>query len=89
MKQYTLLIGGEPVATSHHAPVANPSNGDVVGYMPLGSEADLDQAVAAAVKAFKTWSQVSDEERAKDPKGGCAEGGWASRCSGCRGASCG
>ncbi|NTF45311.1 aldehyde dehydrogenase family protein [Rhizobium rhizogenes] len=64
MKQYTLLIGGEPVATSHHAPVANPSNGDTVGYMPLGSEADLDQAVAAAAKAFKTWSQVSNEERA-------------------------
>lgn len=64
MKQYTLLIGGESVATSHHAPVANPSNGEVVGYMPLGSEADLDQAVAAADKAFKTWSQVSNEDRA-------------------------
>jgi acyl-CoA reductase-like NAD-dependent aldehyde dehydrogenase len=64
VKQYTLLIGGEPVATSHHAPVANPSNGDTVGYMPLGSEADLDQAVAAAAKAFKTWSKVSNEERA-------------------------
>lgn len=64
MKQYTLLIGGEPVATSHHAAIANPSNGDVVGYMPLGTEADLDQAVAAAAKAFKTWSQVSNEERA-------------------------
>jgi acyl-CoA reductase-like NAD-dependent aldehyde dehydrogenase len=64
VKQYTLLIGGEPVATSHHAAIANPSNGDVVGYMPLGTEADLDQAVAAAGKAFKTWSQVSNEERA-------------------------
>ncbi len=64
MKQYTLLIGGEHVATSHHAPVANPSSGDVVGYMPLGSEADLDRAVAAATEAFKIWSQVSNEERA-------------------------
>ncbi|ARQ14455.1 aldehyde dehydrogenase (NAD(+)) protein (plasmid) [Rhizobium etli] len=64
MKQYTLLIGGEPVATSHHAPVANPSNGDVVGHMPLASEADLDQAVAAAAEAFKRWSQVSSGERA-------------------------
>jgi acyl-CoA reductase-like NAD-dependent aldehyde dehydrogenase len=65
VKQYTLLIGGEAVATSQNAPVANPSNGEVVGYMPLGTEADLDQAVAAAGKAFKTWSHVSDEERAK------------------------
>ncbi len=65
MKQYTLLIGGEPVATSHHAPVVNPSNGDVVGYMPLAGEADLDRAVAAAAEAFRSWSQVSSEERAK------------------------
>ncbi|MFS8056568.1 aldehyde dehydrogenase family protein [Rhizobium sp. BR 317] len=65
MKQYTLLIGGEPVATSHHAPVANPSDSSVVGYMPLASEIDLDQAVAAAAKAFKSWSQTSNEERAK------------------------
>ncbi len=64
MKQYTLLIGGEAVATSHHAPVANPSNGDVVGHMPLASEADLDRAVAAAAKAFRSWSQTSSEERA-------------------------
>ncbi|WFU11727.1 aldehyde dehydrogenase family protein (plasmid) [Rhizobium sp. CB3090] len=65
MKQYTLLIGGEPVATSHHAPVENPSDGSVVGYMPLAGETDLDQAVAAAAKAFKSWSQTSSGERAK------------------------
>lgn len=65
MKQYTLLIGGAPVATPQHAPIVNPSNGDVVGYMPLGGEADLDQAVAAAAKAFKMWSQVPDERRAE------------------------
>jgi acyl-CoA reductase-like NAD-dependent aldehyde dehydrogenase len=64
VKQYTLLIGGKPVATSHHAPVANPSNGDVVGFMPLAAEADLDRAVAAATEAFKGWSQVSSGERA-------------------------
>nr|WP_205925977.1 aldehyde dehydrogenase family protein [Rhizobium sp. P38BS-XIX] len=59
-----MLIGGEPVATSHHAAVANPSNGEIVGYMPLGSEADLDQAVAAATRAFKSWSRTSSEKRA-------------------------
>ncbi|WHO77007.1 aldehyde dehydrogenase family protein [Rhizobium sp. BT03] len=64
MKQSTLLIGGETVATTHHAPVANPSNGEIVGYMPLAGEADLDQAVAAAAAAFKSWSQTSNEERA-------------------------
>ncbi|TXI12600.1 MAG: aldehyde dehydrogenase family protein [Rhizobium sp.] len=64
MKQHTLLIGGEPVATSQHAPVANPSNGDIVGYMPLASQADLDRAVDAAAEAFKSWSQTSSQERA-------------------------
>ena len=33
LKQYTLLIGGERVATPHHAEVRNPSTGEVVGLM--------------------------------------------------------
>ena len=53
LKQYTLLIGGERVATPHHAEVRNPSTGDVVGLMPLASEADLDR-----------WSEVG-----KNPDG--------------------
>lgn len=64
MKQSTLLIGGEAVVTADHAPVTNPSNGEVVGYMPLAREADLDRAVAAAAEAFKGWSRTSSEERA-------------------------
>lgn len=64
MKQYTLLIAGERVATSSHAEVRNPSSGDIVGYMPLAGEAELDQAVAAAGESFKTWSQTPDEHRA-------------------------
>lgn len=64
MKQSTLLIGGETVATTDHAPVTNPSNGEIVGYMPLAQEADLDRAVAAAAKAFKSWARTSNEERA-------------------------
>ncbi|WP_064710077.1 aldehyde dehydrogenase family protein [Rhizobium bangladeshense] len=65
MKQSTLLIGGAAVATPHHAPIANPSNGEIVGYMPLAGEADLDRAVAAATEAFKSWSQTSSEQRAE------------------------
>lgn len=64
MKQSTLLIGGEAVATTDHAPVTNPSNGEIVGYMPLAREADLDRAVAAAAQAFKSWSRTSNKERA-------------------------
>ena len=64
LKQYTLLIGGERVATPHHAEVRNPSTGEVVGLMPLASEADLDRAVAAAAAAFETWSKTDDALRA-------------------------
>ncbi|MBB6222854.1 aldehyde dehydrogenase family protein [Rhizobium leguminosarum] len=64
MKQSTLLIGGETVATAQHAPVTNPSNGEIVGYMPLAGQDDLDRAVAAAAAAFKSWSQTSNEQRA-------------------------
>nr|WP_246827130.1 aldehyde dehydrogenase family protein [Rhizobium binae] len=59
-----MLIGGETVATTDHAPVTNPSNGEIVGYMPLAQEADLDRAVAAAAEAFKSWARTSNEERA-------------------------
>nr|WP_205918982.1 aldehyde dehydrogenase family protein [Rhizobium binae] len=59
-----MLIGGETVATTDHAPVTNPSNGEIVGYMPLAQEADLDRAVAAAAEAFRSWSRTSNEERA-------------------------
>ncbi len=65
MKQYTLLIGGERVATLNHAEVRNPSTGAVVGLMPLASEADLDRAVAAAGSAFAHWSKTTDAERAE------------------------
>lgn len=65
MKQYTLLIGGERIATEHHADIRNPSTGDVVGQMPLATAADLDRAVEAAGAAFKLWSLVPDAERAQ------------------------
>lgn len=65
MKQYTLLIGGERVATEKHADIRNPSTGEIVGQMPLASMRDLDRAVDAAASAFKLWSLVPDAERAQ------------------------
>jgi acyl-CoA reductase-like NAD-dependent aldehyde dehydrogenase len=63
MERYDLIIDGKRVATAHHAEVRNPSNGEVVGLMPLASPADLDAAVEAAQRAFATWSAASDEDR--------------------------
>lgn len=65
MNTYTLLINGKRVATPNHAEVLNPSNGEVVGLMPLASEADLEAAVKAADEAFKSWSRASEGARAQ------------------------
>jgi aldehyde dehydrogenase (NAD+) len=44
-------------------PVVNPATEDAMYEVALGSKADLDKAVAAAKRAFLTYSQTSREER--------------------------
>jgi aldehyde dehydrogenase (NAD+) len=44
--------------------VINPATEEPIGRISLGSAADVDKAVAAARKAFETFSQTSREERA-------------------------
>jgi len=43
--------------------VINPANEEVAGHISLGAQADVDKAVAAAKKAFPSWSRTSREER--------------------------
>ena len=43
--------------------VRDPSSGEVVGYVPAGTRADVDQAVEAAVKAYKQWRRTPPEDR--------------------------
>jgi aldehyde dehydrogenase (NAD+) len=43
--------------------VINPATEEVCGHISAGSAADVDKAVAAAKKAFETWSLTSREER--------------------------
>ena len=52
----------DPV-TPKQMDVINPANEEVAGHISAGSAADVDQAVAAAQKAFVTFSQTSREER--------------------------
>src|ERR1700710_1459242 len=44
-------------------PVVNPATEEAMYEVALGSRADIDNAVAAATRAFETWSQTSREER--------------------------
>jgi aldehyde dehydrogenase (NAD+) len=43
--------------------VLNPANEEVAGQISLGAKADVDKAVAAAKKAFETFSETSVDER--------------------------
>jgi aldehyde dehydrogenase (NAD+) len=43
--------------------VENPATEEVCGTISIGSAADVDKAVKAARKAFKTWSRTTREER--------------------------
>ena len=50
-------------STSRTLDVINPATEEVAGKIALGAQADVDAAVAAARKAFKTWSKTTREER--------------------------
>jgi acyl-CoA reductase-like NAD-dependent aldehyde dehydrogenase len=60
---YGLIIGGEKVATAETTDVRDPATGEIVGECPVATRADLDRAVEAARKAYKSWSGSSDDER--------------------------
>jgi aldehyde dehydrogenase (NAD+) len=66
MRDYMqFFINGEWVdpVTPRSLDVIDPSTEEVAGHISLGSDADVDKAVNAAVQAFKTWSVTSKEER--------------------------
>jgi len=46
-------------------PVINPATEQEIARVPMGNEADVDKAVAAARGAFEEWSQTTPGERSK------------------------
>ncbi len=68
-KTYANLIDGEMVTTSDTFEVVNPANEEVVGLVPSCGKEELDRAVAAARRAFKSWRKTSAEERQKVVQG--------------------
>jgi malonate-semialdehyde dehydrogenase (acetylating)/methylmalonate-semialdehyde dehydrogenase len=45
-------------------PVYNPSSGQILGFTPNGTYAEVDKAVRVAAEAFKSWSRVPAPRRA-------------------------
>ena len=63
--RYKNLIDGEMVETADTMEVLNPANEQVVGIVPACGKEELDRAVAAARRAFKTWKKTPVDERRK------------------------
>ena len=53
----------DPVVKGKSTPVVNPATEEAMYEIALGSKADVDKAVAAAKRAFETYSKTSREER--------------------------
>ncbi|PHZ84445.1 aldehyde dehydrogenase family protein [Paremcibacter congregatus] len=60
---YSLHINGAAVPTADHFDIFNPATGDLLGRCPVATEAQLNDAVAAAKAAFQSWRLVSDADR--------------------------
>lgn len=61
--QYHLLIGGKLVDGDMTMDVVNPATEDVIVAAPRASEAQLNEAVAAAKAAFPAWAATPIEQR--------------------------
>ena len=49
--------------SSERIEVINPANEEIVGHVTAGTAADIDKAVQAANKAFKTYQDTSRDDR--------------------------
>src|SRR4051812_49232102 len=67
MREYLdfYINGGwvKPSQATTSIAVTNPATEQVAGHISLGSAADIDRAVQAALAAFPSWSATSREER--------------------------
>jgi len=65
LRKTDFYIDGKWVApvTPRELDVINPADEQPFATISLGSKADVDKAVAAARRAFESWSRVSREER--------------------------
>ncbi|MGZ0716246.1 aldehyde dehydrogenase family protein [Pseudomonas palleroniana] len=69
MHQYKMLINGVSVAGENgQFDVINPATGAAFAYCPAGSLSQLDEAVAAAQAAFKTWRHSTHGQRCEHLK---------------------
>jgi len=61
--QLKLFINGEWRTPQATLPVTNPATEEVIGAVPVATEQDLEDALAAAHAGFQIWSQTSPKHR--------------------------
>ncbi len=63
----SLYIDGDWTAADDGAQnaVTNPATGAIIAHVPRGGAAETERAVAAAAKAFETWSSTTAAERSR------------------------
>jgi acyl-CoA reductase-like NAD-dependent aldehyde dehydrogenase len=64
MTQYSMTIGGKPVAATKSFNVVNPADESIVAACPEGTTALIDEAVSSARRALASWAAAPDSERA-------------------------
>jgi succinate-semialdehyde dehydrogenase/glutarate-semialdehyde dehydrogenase len=79
LKQRALFVKGRPMDSDTQlfidgqwrpgrggqAPVLNPANEETIGSHAVADKADLDDALAAAVRGFEKWRRMSAFERSR------------------------
>lgn len=63
MKTFGLVIDGKKIVTDRTFDVRNPATGEAYARCSVAETAHLDDAVAAAQRAFRTWSRTDDAVR--------------------------
>jgi acyl-CoA reductase-like NAD-dependent aldehyde dehydrogenase len=60
-----MIIDGKKVSADESFPVINPATEEVIAQCPRATAEHVDQAVAAARRAFPSWSATPDAERSR------------------------
>ena len=62
---YTMTIAGKAATSRNTLPAYNPATREVIAQVPDADQSQLNEAVAAARKAFASWSKTAIAERAR------------------------
>ena len=65
LSSFSNIVNGERRSSANHSRTVNPSNRELLWDVPVASEQDVNDAVAAAKQAFPSWSKTAWRERGR------------------------